>query len=201
MRIHRSSRPVNLSSGIRALRTTMVEQPVSCRTLPLSLLPIPLLPASYVTCPGTGTRQQQLGSVFHSLGRRQSWTRLDNDGSDHPGRDILGRCSVYGRCRVRRSCHYSCVRNLDVGMQRPLPGAPQTLLPVTGILRLQRVYLSSFWQCDQNDCTEITLDLIHVEVTEVDWILKSGWCPRDLWLSVPGSLLDEWCSLGLWCRY
>ena len=58
-------------------------------------------------------------------------------------------------------------------MQRPLPGVSQTLFPVTGILRLQWVYLSSFWQYDQNDCTENTLDLVHVEVTEVDWIFES----------------------------
>jgi len=45
---------------------------------------------------------------------------------------------------------------------------------VTGILRLQRVYLNSFWQCDQHDCTENTLDLVHVEVTEVGWIFEPG---------------------------
>ena len=66
------------------------------------------------------------------------------------------------------------MRNLEVGMQRPLPGAPQTLFPVTGILWLQQVYLSSFWQYVQNDCTENTLDLVHVAVTEVDWILEPG---------------------------
>ena len=59
-------------------------------------------------------------------------------------------------------------------MQRPLPGAPHTLLPVTGILWLPQVYLSSSWQYVQNDCTENTLDLMYVEVTEVDWILESG---------------------------
>ena len=59
-------------------------------------------------------------------------------------------------------------------MQRPLPGAPRTLLPVTGVLWLPRVYLSSFWQYVQNDCTENTLDLKYVEVTEVDWIPESG---------------------------
>ena len=59
-------------------------------------------------------------------------------------------------------------------MQRPLPGAAQTLLSVTGILRLQWVYLSSFWQCDQHNCTENTLDLVHVAVTDVDWILEPG---------------------------
>ena len=59
-------------------------------------------------------------------------------------------------------------------MQRPLPGAPHTLLPVTGTLWLPRVYLSSSWQYVQNDCTENTLDLTYVEVSEVDWILESG---------------------------
>jgi len=59
-------------------------------------------------------------------------------------------------------------------MQRPLPGAPHTFLPVTGVLWLPQVYLSSFWQYVQNDCTENTLDLMYVEVTEVDWILESG---------------------------
>jgi len=59
-------------------------------------------------------------------------------------------------------------------MQRPLPGAAQTLFPLTGILRLQRVYLSSFWQYDQNDCTKNTLDLVLVAVTEVDWTFEPG---------------------------
>ena len=59
-------------------------------------------------------------------------------------------------------------------MQRLLPGAPHTLLPVTGIPWLPQVYLSSSWQYVQNDCTENTLDLMYVEVTEVDWILESG---------------------------
>ena len=59
-------------------------------------------------------------------------------------------------------------------MQRPLPGTLQTLPSVTGVLWLLRVYLSSFWQYVQNDCTENTLDLLYVEVTEVDWILESG---------------------------
>jgi len=59
-------------------------------------------------------------------------------------------------------------------MQRPLPAVSQMIFPVTGILRLQRVYLNSFWQCDQHDCTENTLDLVHVEVTEVSWIFEPG---------------------------
>jgi len=59
-------------------------------------------------------------------------------------------------------------------MQRPLAGAPQTLHFVTEIPWLPRVYLSSFWQYVQNDCTENTLDLTYAEVTEVDWILESG---------------------------
>jgi len=59
-------------------------------------------------------------------------------------------------------------------MQRPLPDAPHTFLPVTGALWLLQVYLSSSWQYVQNDCTENTLDLMFVEVTEVDWILESG---------------------------
>jgi len=119
-------------------------------------------------------RQRQRENVSHSPGRRQSWTRLDNDGSDHTGQDILGSEPAYGPCRRRRFCHYSWVRTLVVGMQLPLPGAPQTLPPVTGVLWLLRVYLSSFWQYVQNDCTENTLDLLYVEVTAVDWILESG---------------------------
>jgi len=59
-------------------------------------------------------------------------------------------------------------------MQRPLPGAAQTLLPVTGILRLQLVYLSSSWQYDQSDCTRNTLKLVHVEMTEVGSIFEPG---------------------------
>ena len=59
-------------------------------------------------------------------------------------------------------------------MLRPLPGFSQKLLPVTGVLWLPQVYLSSFWQYVQTDCTENTLDLMYVEVTEVDWILESG---------------------------
>jgi len=64
--------------------------------------------------------------------------------------------------------------HLGVGTLRPLPGISQKLLHVTGILRLQRVYLSSFWQYDQNDCTRNTLDLVLVAVTEVDWIFEPG---------------------------
>jgi len=127
-----------------------------------------------MTCLGTGTRQKQLENVSRSPGRRQSWTRLDNDGSDHRRQYILDTISDYGPCRMGRSCHCSWERNLEVGMQRPLPGALQTLPPVTGVLWLLRVYLSSFWQYVQNDCTENTLDLLYVEVTEVDWILESG---------------------------
>ena len=59
-------------------------------------------------------------------------------------------------------------------MQQSLPGAPNTLPPVTEVPWLPRVYLSSFWQYVQNDCTENTLDLTYAEVTEVDWILESG---------------------------
>ena len=66
------------------------------------------------------------------------------------------------------------MRNLEVGRQRPLPEVSPTLFPVTGILRLQRVCLNSFWQCDPNDCTENTLDLVLVEVTEVGWIFDLG---------------------------
>jgi len=66
------------------------------------------------------------------------------------------------------------VRNLEVGMQRPLLGVSQMLFPVLGLLRLQRVCLNSFWQCDQHDCTENTLDLVLVEVTEVGWISDLG---------------------------
>ena len=71
--MHRSTRPDKLSSGTSALRTTMVEQPVSRRTLTGVPLPIPLLPASYLTCLGTGTRQQRLESVF------QSWQKAIMD--------------------------------------------------------------------------------------------------------------------------
>ena len=66
------------------------------------------------------------------------------------------------------------VRNLEVGMQRPLLGVSQMLFPATGLLRLQWVYLHSFWQCDQHDCTGNTLDLVHVGVTEVDWTFELG---------------------------
>ena len=59
-------------------------------------------------------------------------------------------------------------------MQRPIPGISQTLLPVTGIPWLQWVCLSSFWQCDPNDCTENTLHVVLVEVTEVGWISDLG---------------------------
>ena len=52
--------------------------------------------------------------------------------------------------------------------------AAQTLLFVTRILRLQLVYLSNFWQYDQNDCTRNTSDLVHVEVAEVGWIFEPG---------------------------
>jgi len=44
---------------------------------------------------------------------------------------------------------------------------PQKPLPVSEIPWLQRVYLNSFWQCDQHDCTENTFNLVFVEVTEV----------------------------------
>ena len=59
-------------------------------------------------------------------------------------------------------------------MQQPFPGVSQTLSLVTGIPWLQRVYLNSFWQCDQHDCTENTLDLVLVEVTEVGRISDLG---------------------------
>ena len=45
---------------------------------------------------------------------------------------------------------------------------------MTGVLRLQRVCLSSFWQCDQHDCTENTLDLVLVEAIEVGRISDLG---------------------------
>ena len=136
----------------------------------MSFLPIPLLPASYVTCLGTGTRQQRLENVFHSFGKRQSWTRLGNDVSKLPGRYILNNRAVYGSCRLGPCWRWKW--NLGVGTLRPLPGILQKLLPVTGILRLQWVYLSSFWQYDQNYCTKNSLDLVHVEVIAVDWIFE-----------------------------
>jgi len=59
-------------------------------------------------------------------------------------------------------------------MQQPFLGVSQTLFPVLGLLRLQRVCLSRFWQGDQHDCTENTLDLVLVEVTEVGFIFELG---------------------------
>ena len=87
--------------------------------------------------------------------------RLDNDGSDHPGQDILDTLSDYGPYKMRRS------HNLSDRHRRPLPGISQTLFPAPGPLRLQQVCLGSFWQRDQHDCRENTLDLVLVEVTEV----------------------------------
>ena len=85
---------------------------------------------------------------------------------------MLDNRADYGYCTLGPCRRWKW--NFGVGTLRPLPGVSQTLFPVTGILRLQRVYLSSFWQYVQNDCTENTLDLNHVEVTEVDWIFESG---------------------------
>ena len=59
-------------------------------------------------------------------------------------------------------------------MQRLLPGVSQTLFPVLERLRLQWVGLNSFWQCDPDDCTGNTLDVVLVEVTEVGWISVLG---------------------------
>ena len=98
--------------------------------------------------------------------------RPDNDGSKLPVPYILNIRAVYGSCRQSPCGRWKW--NLGVCTLRPLLGAPHTLLPVTGVLWLPQVYLSSFWQYVQNDCTENTLDLKCVEVTEVDWILESG---------------------------
>ena len=113
--MHRSTRPVNLSSGTSTLL------------------------ASYLTCLETGTRQQQLENVPHSPDRRQSWLRLGNDGSDLPVSYILYNPADHGFYRLDPCWRWKW--NLGVGMQQPFPGVSQTLSLVTGIPWLQQLSL------------------------------------------------------------
>ena len=89
-----------------------------------------------------------------------------------PGDYILDNRAAHGSCRLGPCWRWKWI--LGVGTLRHLPGIPEKLPLETGTLRLPRVYLSSFWQYDQNVCTRNTMDLVLVAVTEVDWIFEPG---------------------------